>query len=1160
MRVLSILFIFFSLFCCTPEKADVHSVHSQAAKKIRPVLGDQIIPPTIVKPAQNRQLRFQKPVAFPIPVFSHSLDIQSQPETHQEPAIVMRPGVDGVPLPKVVIPSKKYTLASPGEQVKVKDPSAKENNPFNFTFYKVLQGLPQSTVRSAFEDKKGNLWFGTYSGGVSKFNGKTFTNYSTAQGLNNNVVFSICQDNNENMWFGTGGGATFYDGNVFEHYTEEGGFCGNTVNSICKGDSGRIWFGTTNGVAVLAGKHLKIFRVDQGLPDNFVFKVFRGKNGRMWFGTANGLCCFDGQDLTSYTTDQGLCNNVVLSIEEDANGLLWIGTVNGVSTFDGKYFSTIASEESLRKNVFYSIYRDSRDKLWFGTMKGMLQLDGNELTRYTEEEGLSNNIVFCILEDRGGSIWMGTSGGGVVHFGGKAMHYYTRSAGLQENVVLAICQDKEKNIWFGTNGGGATRFDGKTIVNFSSNNGLPGDIIYDIKQDQQDNIWFATDTRGVCCYNGDSFTYYGAEDGLGHSSVFNMLCDRKGTMWFATDGAGVARFDGRAFTQFSRDQGLAENTVYCVYEDSRGNLWFGTSGGVSKYDGKRFFNFTKKEGLPSTFVFSVLEDSKGNLWFGTNRGACRYDGKTLSILTEKDGLSNNSVLSMVEDEKGDVWFGTRKGLSRLKASFNNNFERQVKLFSEENPFYVYGYDDGFLGLNCRRNSVLKDATGNLWWGSDLLAKLTPSELQVDSAPPQMDITNLKLFGKALDWAKLGRLTVNTGSGNTTQRTFADTMLSKNIHLNDMRFAGLTRWYNLPEKLSLPYDVNYVSFDFDATHIQDRNHLRFRFMLEGLDEDWNLSREETQAHYGNLSPGKYTFKVMAMNQSGKWSTPSEYTFEIRPAFWQTWWFRTLVLLVIILLIVIYVRWREMEAKEVNEKLEKKNRELVKINAELDRFVYSASHELRAPLASVIGLIHLTKSDLTGQAQIQKVEMMESAVKKLDAVIHDIVDYSKNARLEMKTESIDMNDILNAGIERCSHLPGFHQIRFINEIKAQTLFFSDRDRVTVLFNNLISNAVKFSNLLKGDCVIAITVEVNESQLIANVKDNGVGIAPAYLDKIFEMFFRGENPNAGAGLGLYICQEIVQRLSGSLTVESVPNKGTEFHIILPNLTKKKREKVLV
>ncbi|WP_282116967.1 PAS domain S-box protein [Cellulophaga baltica] len=243
------------------------------------------------------------------------------------------------------------------------------------------------------------------------------------------------------------------------------------------------------------------------------------------------------------------------------------------------------------------------------------------------------------------------------------------------------------------------------------------------------------------------------------------------------------------------------------------------------------------------------------------------------------------------------------------------------------------------------------------------------------------------------------------------------------------------------------------------------------------------------------------------------------------------------------------------KEAEHLLEQQNEELSKTNLELDRFVYSASHELRAPLSSVMGLIDIILHEDHDEALVFKLDMMQQSVKRLDDFIKDIVQYSQNKHLEIAMEPIDFRHLINESLESLWYLKNRKYINMEIDIKEIPLFYSDKKRISIIFNNLISNAIKYHNINAKNPRITITIASVNDEVSIQIADNGIGIPEKHLDKIFEMFYRVSSKVMGTGIGLYVIKEIVTKLNGTITVVSEPNVGTKFVILLPNQTKKSR-----
>lgn len=241
----------------------------------------------------------------------------------------------------------------------------------------------------------------------------------------------------------------------------------------------------------------------------------------------------------------------------------------------------------------------------------------------------------------------------------------------------------------------------------------------------------------------------------------------------------------------------------------------------------------------------------------------------------------------------------------------------------------------------------------------------------------------------------------------------------------------------------------------------------------------------------------------------------------------------------------------ETKESEEMMREKNLQLEKTNAELDRFVYSTSHELRSPLMSVLGLISLLEVESEPEEQAGYITMMKESITKLDTIIHDIIDYSRNNRMEIEFEEIDFESIINEAFFNLKYMEGSNRIRLNYDLKSKTPFFSDKKRITILINNFISNSIKYHNYNQPDPFIEISIKVSPINAIINIKDNGTGIPEKHLQKIYEMFFRATENGSGSGIGLYIVKEIVDKLNGDISVQSAEGKGTQFSIELPNVT---------
>ncbi len=241
----------------------------------------------------------------------------------------------------------------------------------------------------------------------------------------------------------------------------------------------------------------------------------------------------------------------------------------------------------------------------------------------------------------------------------------------------------------------------------------------------------------------------------------------------------------------------------------------------------------------------------------------------------------------------------------------------------------------------------------------------------------------------------------------------------------------------------------------------------------------------------------------------------------------------------------------EQKLKEETLQRQNEELRKINHELDKFVYSVSHDLRAPLLSMQGVINITTEITQEEIIIEHMDMLKTSITRLDSFIEDILDYSRNARGELNIQPVEFNQLLKIITDDLKHITtnnGLVQIEF--DTLSEEVFCTDKNRLSIVLSNLISNAIRYHNRDSKNCFVKIRVNTNELNAIIEVEDNGIGISAVNQEKIFEMFYRVSENSTGSGLGLYIVKEAVNRLRGKIVVDSSEGKGTKFTVEIPNL----------
>jgi len=793
----------------------------------------------------------------------------------------------------------------------------RENNPSNFKYLDVEQGLKNGIIYSIVEDHSGAIWFASKLG-LTKYDGVKFHHYSDNQGLVFNNIFTLLIDHLDNIWIGTyGGGVSKFDGKTFTNYTIDDGLPSNTINSIFEDSKHNIWIGTEGGGACkIKDSIITFYNTEDGFPPN-IESINEDKNGSVILGSLdNGVFFIKDHLVTIYQEKNGLIDNSITAILKDKDDNMWFGgDKKGLSKFDGKSFINFNSNNGLPDVAITKIVEDISGRIWLGTSStGIIKFDGINFQNYSTDQGLNNNSIRSLLSSKNGILWIGTEGAGIAKYSGDIFTHKTTNEGLTSNWIWSIAQTKNKDFWFATNGGGVNTYDGNLLKAFTDQEGLHNNVIISQLVNKDGSIWFGGYENGASYFNNNEFKTINNTSGLLDNTIWTIATDDNKNVWFGTEN-GLSKYDGTTITNYF--DSLDNIIVFSSLLDNEKTLWFGTNGdGLLQFKNNRFYKITKDQGLIDDVISCMLQDASGNLWFGSqNGGVSRLKDGVFTNLYESNGLSNSAVLAMTFDDEGNIWFGTRAGINKLPQSKINLSKQELE--SSTNLFSTYGINEGFTGNNCVRNSVFMDNEQKIWWGTTkMLTTYNPHADHKDTVAPKVLINNIKLFFEDVDW--------NQFMPNAIKDSI--TVKHPGIKLSD-----ISAWNNLPVDLILPYNQNHITFDFTGINFRSQEKIKYQYILEGSDEDWNPITSETKAVFGNLSHGKFTFKVKAVNKDGVWSEPVAYAFQISPPWWKTWWARTLAIVSLILIVYFFVKYRERTLKlrqvELENTVDERTKEVV-----------------------------------------------------------------------------------------------------------------------------------------------------------------------------------------------------------------------------------------
>ncbi|MBK8901293.1 MAG: response regulator [Anaerolineaceae bacterium] len=1066
--------------------------------------------------------------------------------------------------------------------------------------------------------------------GYSPQSNLKFTHLTTDDGLSHSDVRAITQDLQGFMWFGTWlGGLNRYDGNTFKVYKHDphdpGSLSSDNVRKLYVDHTGVLWVKTNAPGLDRYDRDTDTFVHYQhdpddptSLPHDFVKVFFEDEVGTLWVGTQGGLGRFDRASNTFFTyrsdpNDPTLFGEVdIQSIGLDrTTGLLWVGThEKGVYLLDrsnGRFTQYINDPDdpaSLSHNVVNHIFQDQAGSMWLSTLVGLNRFDPHTHTfiHYLHDpenpNSLSDNYLVQAHEDRAGRFWVVTNYG--LNLMDRAAGTFTRYLNdpndpdsLSSNAINSgtFYEDGSGALWIGTRSTGVDRLagEGEKFTTYRHNpedaNSLGGKAITSLFIGSAGELWIGTESS-LDRFDGQTFTHY-VNDPHDPGSLNNgpdrrVAQDAHGVIWTGTYGGGLSRLDGERFTHFRHDpqnpDSPAHDNISHIVPDPRGGVWLGVHGkGLDYFDGEHFTHFppdpTNPTALPDPWVFPILLDQHGMLWITTAKmGLVRLDTNTQQFTTYllDPSQPGNQTANWTQDIYFDgtvMWVASSTGLFRfdpVAGTFTHHYTEKDGLANnsvvgvlgdaqghvwlstvaglsrfdpKSETFRNYDVFDGLQSNVFSIVSRVKAPDGQLFFGGvNGFNGFYPDELVDNPTAPPVVLTDFELFNQPVQ-----------------------------IGAED---SPLKQAINVASNITLHYDQSVFRFQFAALNYTNPQKNQYAYKLEGFDQDWQYTDSNRRfATYTNLDPGNYVFRVKASNNDGVWNEEgTAVTITITPPWWETWWFRSMAGLAVVGLLAAGYGYRVSSLRRRNVELEtlvtERTHELqfAKDQAEAanhakSTFLANMSHELRTPLNAVLGYAEILKRFKgTPDPVLDGLDIIHQSGKHLLTLINDVLDLARieAGKLELTAAPVHLSSFLRQIVTIIHARADAKDVALIYEALSPlpTAVLADETRLRQVLLNLLGNAVKFTD--RGH--VALTVEALDEVQIGEdkvtlrfrVEDTGIGIPPEQLERIFQPFEQAGEAGRraeGIGLGLAISRQIVEQMGSQLHVESQLDQGSAF-----------------
>jgi signal transduction histidine kinase/ligand-binding sensor domain-containing protein len=962
--------------------------------------------------------------------------------------------------------------------------------------WKSDDGLPNNHVTGLAQTPDGYLWVATFSR-PARFDGVQFEDFLLRDfGLESNQKITALQLGRDGLWMGTSHGQiAFLDSKTARVFTNN--LPDKVTQTLTEDGEGFLWATYQSGVVVsrIEGGAVASFTTQDGLPGpegpgRFACSLARDDKGRVWFAKSGHVGIIRKGRFEKLLQ----LPPVTARLAGARGGGVWICSDGRLLKFsEGKALqesgrfapSGACAEPSV-------LFEDRRGGIWIGTSgDGLFHYDGSHF----EAVPTSDEAITCLTEDREGNIWVGTESGGLDRLRPRVIEMESEGTGLPFGTVQSLCEATNGTIWATTQNGLLLRERNGAWETLSTNANWPGGRATCVAADKTGAIWIGTKEHELHCWRDGQFTTLSRADGIAGREIHALLSAKNGDVWIGDETPDVVQRlrDGRLDT-YQMPPNV--RIIRAMAEDAAGNIWIGTSGGklvriangvVSDETGD-----TTGAALSIRCLYAAMT---GALWIGyADEGiGCLKDGHFAHLDSEQDFPEKN-MSQIVADDEGWLWFGGDRGIFKARQS---ELDALAAGRGARANYVRYGQSEGLFSLeaNCGDSpGAIRGTDGRLWIPMRrALAIADPNHLRDDSQPPLL----------------IKRVTVD----DQTVASYGGMAAARSeIDLRETQ-AGLR----------LPPGHHRLRFEFTALSFGAPENVRFRYKLEGFDDNWVDGGTERAVSYSRLAAGDYLFRVTCCNGSGVWNEKeAKFAFAVAPFIWQAWWFRFTTLAALVTVIAALVRY--ISFRRLRLKLQRLEQQAA-LDKERSRIARDIHDDLGGRLTEVELMIELAQrtppEKLNGQMR-----RISATVQQVGESLDEIV-WAVNPRHDTLPRLMDylgqyaIQFLQTAGIH--------HRVDFPEEFPQRTVPPETRHNLFLAVKEALNNVARHAQATEARLRVSLAGDF----LKIAIEDNGRGFDGAPKDSCAD--------------GLENMRRRMGEIGGDFQIESTPGAGTRILLTL-------------